>query len=122
MVSNQPIIRRGGEKLTCTLSEEYANQLIDFMSENPDVPIMLILQLAKFKLYRAIFLKKFLRVWVEPFCLLYVSLIIYCQMVEGFNLFCCLLDVGNGFGKGGCHVGEAKDEIEKLRQECFKAK
>ena len=30
------------------------------MSENSDVPVILILQLAKFKLYKGIFLKKFL--------------------------------------------------------------
>jgi len=46
----------------CTLWEEYANQLISFISENTDIPIILILQLAKFKLYRCIFLKKFLHV------------------------------------------------------------
>jgi len=46
----------------CKLWEEYANQLISFMSKNLNVPIILILQLAKFKLYRCIFLKNFLRV------------------------------------------------------------
>jgi len=45
-----------------TLWGEYANQLIGFMSENSDVPVILILQLAKFKLYKGIFLKKFLPV------------------------------------------------------------
>jgi len=34
--------------------------------------------------------------------------------VSTFNLFCCLFDVGFGFGKGGCYVGEAKKVVGEI--------
>jgi hypothetical protein len=50
VIYNLNYLQRKGETHEHTICEEYVNQLIDFMFENADVPVMLILQLAKFKL------------------------------------------------------------------------